>query len=192
MHAHTHPSTSVDIWHVYVHTRHPLISIKVTTDWHHRSLGSIPPYFTWEAVAWTSQEIWALHPGAVATFQLSWPCEMESTTSLSCLLEISSVVWGVPTTPDVFSAPHSGSLSKGHQDQWECLWALAQVLLKPIRFSLPAHTDTTDIIVFPSSRFPKKFKPFTQTQTNKRLKLQWNTIKVSPKWLSSPNVYLDK
>lgn len=66
-----------------------------------------------------------------------------------------------------------GSLPKGHQDQWEPLWALAQVLLKPFEFSLPTYTDTTDTTVLPCSRPLKKLKPVTQAQTNKRLKLQW-------------------
>lgn len=36
---------------MYIHTRHLLISMKMTTNWHHRSLGSIPQYVTWEAEA---------------------------------------------------------------------------------------------------------------------------------------------
>lgn len=113
-----------------------------------------------------------LHPGAVATFQLSWPCEMAPSTSLTGWLGSSSVIWGT-STHAVCSAPHPGSYSKGPQDQWEPLWALALVLLEPFGFSLPTHTDTPDITVFPCSRPLKKCKLVTKTQTNKRLKFQW-------------------
>lgn len=100
--------------HVYAHrclymacvyTRHSLVSTKVMTSWHHRNLGSTPPYFTWEAGA--PQEIWALHPGAVATLELSWPCEMVPTTTQTSQLGSSGMMWGTSTILAVCSAPPS-------------------------------------------------------------------------------------
>lgn len=140
---------------VCTHTRHPSFSIKVMADWHHGSLGSFPLYFTWEAEVPRRSEGMSFDPGAVATFQLSWPREMAPSTSLTAWLGSSSVIWVTSTLAEC-SAPHPGSYSKGPQDQWEPLWALALVLLEPFRFSLPTHTDTTDITVFPCSRTLKE------------------------------------
>lgn len=133
--------------------------------------------------------------GAVATLQLSWPCEMAPTTTLTG--HLGSSVWCevcqqccVPSTTSwiPFQRPpgpvgtYLGTGSGPSQAPW-------------IQHSYPNRHNWHHSAPLEHWRILnlKKFKPVTHTQTNKKdSNFSDNTVEVSPKWLSSPNVYLDK